>query len=690
MNDSEYGFLFKPNGNEEQGPSNSGEEIFSDDTIAQALARELGQNSLDAIAKDDAWPVTMVFELHRMKVEDIPDVNNLRRHLRAALGRYPDSPRLQEAVKTLDGECIDVLRVGDYGTKGLSGSESIADSGSVLTALTRGSGVSVGKTDAGGSFGIGKSVGILSSLVRTEFWTTRTPDSDETVFAGCTQLTTHQVPGSDDPRQLLGPMGTYTLLSDMQDYRYLRDPAPLGPFSQRTEPGTDVYIIGYSAAGDDPRLEQIRDAMIDNFMAAIMRGHLVVDGVTDKGRGWHLDSGSLKRVIDSIPDPERRTVMQAFHNALLQPPVVRNDSRLGEMKLYINIDDSLPRKLNTIVMRKPLMKVRAYTNTSITAKYAAVLECSSPQGNRILRGMEPVRHDDWQAARDKQNGKAVLRSIKKFILEELRKRVRRELGDEITIKGLNTLLPSELQIDGNPDRHGVRASNGPGSERESASLQGRETTPEPVANTGGKSVNITLTKPAVTDEDGSPASTGRQRGWTGQARQARRRHPGHGTVRRRGLRHRREQSVHALLVRREKRRLHPRAALEERRYGKGSAPAHGRARRHIRQLHAAHRDGGGHQRRDPTPARRQGRKHFHRESDKQTPHQAAGAYQGRHPSSTGGEVTWPRHHSQSLCSATDKERNATSPPSGASATSPSHPAPRMSPFIFESSMTTPI
>ena len=96
-----------------------------------------------------------------------------------------------------------MLRVSDYNTKGLAGSESIADSGSVLTALTRGSGVSVGKTDAGGSFGIGKSVGILSSLVRTEFWTTRTPGSDETVFAGCTQLTTHRTPGSHDPRQLL-------------------------------------------------------------------------------------------------------------------------------------------------------------------------------------------------------------------------------------------------------------------------------------------------------------------------------------------------------------------------------------------------------------------------------------------------------------------------------------------------------
>lgn len=512
MSDNEYGFLFKPNGNEEQGPSNSGEEIFSDDTAAQALARELGQNSLDAIAKDGAWPVTMVFELHRMKVSDIPDVNNLKRHLRAALTRYPDSPRLQQAVSTLESEFVDVLRVGDYGTKGLSGSESIASKGSVLTALTRGSGVSVGKTDAGGSFGIGKSVGILSSLVRTEFWTTRTPGSDETVFAGCTQLTTHQTPNSDDPRKLLGPMGTYTRLSDTEDYHYLRGPAPFGPFPQRTKPGTDVYIVGYSAASDDPKLEQIRDAMIDNFMAAIMRGHLVVEGITDKGRGWHLNSDNLKRVIDMTPDTEHRTIMQAFHNALLQPPIIKEDKRLGEMKLFVNIDDSLPRKLNTIVMRKPLMKVRTYTNTSITAKYAAVLECSSPQGNRILRGMEPVRHDDWQEARDKENGQAVLRSIKKFILEELRKRVRQELGDEITIKGLNTLLPLELQIDGNLDRHGVQATNGPGSERESASLQGRESAPEQVSNTGGKSVSITLTKPAVSDGSGGNVSTGRQRG----------------------------------------------------------------------------------------------------------------------------------------------------------------------------------
>ncbi len=222
--------------------------------------------------------------------------------------------------------------------------------------------------------------------------------------------------------------------------------------------------------------------MIDNFMAAIMRGHLVVEGMTDKGR-WRLASDNLKHAIDSIPDPERRTVMQAFHNALLQTPIVRKDSRLGEMKLYINVDDALPRKLNTVVMRKPLMKVHTYTNTSIAAKYAAVLECSSPEGNRILRGMEPVRHDDWQAARDKENGKAVLRSIKKFILEELRSRVRRELGDEITIKGSTPFYRPNCRLTATPTATGsvpptVREANAnPPPCRDARPIPNRSPTP---------------------------------------------------------------------------------------------------------------------------------------------------------------------------------------------------------------------
>ena len=513
INDKEYGFLFKPNGNTDQGPSDAGEENFNGSSVARALARELGQNSLDAIAREDGWPVRMEFELRRMPVKDIPDVDSLRRHLMASLDSYGDSPRLRHAVEALDGEEISVLRVGDYGTKGLEGGESILDASSTLNALTRGSGVSVGKTDAGGSFGIGKAVGLLASRIRTEFWTTRTRSSDTTVFAGCCQLTTHHNPASDSPLDRLGPMGTYTRLDDGTDYHYLRSPGPLGPFGERVEPGTDVYIMGYVDADEDPRLERVRDALIDNFMAAIMRGHLVAVGVNDDGEVWTLDRDHLKQAIDSITDRDVRTELNAFHNALLQEPVVTTDPLLGEMRLYINIDDQLPRRLNTVAMRRPLMKVCTFEHRSIPVRYAAVLECSSPQGNRILRDMEPVQHNKWIESK-RPEGRKVLKAIKTFIRDELRRRVGQELGEEIRIKGLNTLLPAGLSFDGDMSPRGGRPTNGPGTIKESASTQGAEQHAQPATEDKPQSVRVSLMEPAVATGDGDQASTGRKRGGT--------------------------------------------------------------------------------------------------------------------------------------------------------------------------------
>lgn len=517
MNNADYGFLFKPAGNEQQGPANPSEEIFKGRTShAQALCRELGQNSLDAVfPQDNRTPVRMEFQLKRMRVTDIPDIESLKRHFQSSSARYPDDPGLNTALKTLSSEYVNVLRVGDYGTTGLTGSESIKDHNSALAALTRGSGVSVGKTDEGGSYGIGKSVGLLTSLSRTEFWTTRPHDSDKTIFAGCSQMTTHQNPNTDDPLDQLGPMGIYTSTADSRDYHYSRDIEHLGPFPTRTAAGTDVYIIGYSEASSDPRLLDIRNAMIDNFMAAIMRGRLEVAGQGEQGDSWTLDSSTLKQTIDTIMDNEQKVTMRAFYQALCETPIVKEDALLGEMKLYVNIDDSLPKKLNTIAMRAPLMKVSTYRNTSIFAKYAAVLECSSPKGNHILRGMEPVSHDAWQENRDPQNGKAAISTIKNFIRKELQKCVRRELGEEMRIKGLNTLLPAELQIRGDITQHAGRPSNGPGSEKESSSLQGKPAKSQTAGSTSGKSVHISLSESAVAGQGEAEVSTGQNRGGSG-------------------------------------------------------------------------------------------------------------------------------------------------------------------------------
>lgn len=518
MNNDDYGFMFKPAGNEQQGPANPSEEIFKGRTSpAEALCRELGQNSLDAaFPQDGRATVKMAFQLQRMRVADIPDVENLRRHFRSSLDSYPDDPGLKETLRTLSGEFVDVLRVGDYGTTGLTGSESLtSDRDSALAALTRGSGVSVGKTTEGGSFGIGKSVGLLTSLARTEFWTTRPHDTLETIYAGCAQMTTHQNPENGNPLDRCESMGIYTSTADRQDYHYLRSNKPFGPFPARTESGTDLYIIGYTEAASDPKLLDVRNAMIDNFMAAIMRGRLEISGQGEQSNGWTLNAATLKQTISTVRNNGQRTTMQAFYRALCEKPIVRDDKLLGEMKLYVNIDDTLPKKLNTIAMRAPLMKVSAYRNNSISAKYAAVLECSSPKGNRILRGMEPVSHDTWQENRDRENGKAAIATIKNFIREELRKQIKQELGEEMHIKGLNTLLPSELQIRGNITNHTGRPANGPGSERESATLRGKPAKEQTTENTEDKSVHLSLSEPAIAGQGDAQVSTGQNRGGSG-------------------------------------------------------------------------------------------------------------------------------------------------------------------------------
>ena len=63
------------------------------------------------------------------------------------------------AHETAQQKSIPVLRIGDYGTKGLAGSESIDDPKSSLSALTRGAGISADDGSRGGSFGIGSAVG---------------------------------------------------------------------------------------------------------------------------------------------------------------------------------------------------------------------------------------------------------------------------------------------------------------------------------------------------------------------------------------------------------------------------------------------------------------------------------------------------------------------------------------------------
>jgi hypothetical protein len=503
MSSAEFGFYFEEAGRgPAQGAIDPAEQFFEGSMAEESLARETGQNSTDHPAGNG--PVTMVFEMASMPVEEIPGIEGLRAHIDAAelqtSGRQGHD-RMRQAKETARHTHVQVLRVGDYNTTGLTGTESIDDPHSALSALTRGAGISANDGSRGGSFGIGSAVGPMASDLCTVLYTSMTKDSSDVVFAGSCRLASHR--DTDGTWRVAN--GFFTDLGDQKDFRYLRNPSPLGPFEQRTEPGTDLYVLAYRKAADDPTLEHIKVAFLNNFLVAIHRGDLIVKGVTEAGT-WELNQETLAHHVHSHPE------VSAFYRAIQDPTPIHEDSaRFGRISLYVNVDDSLDRTLHTITMRRPHMKIDTFRHTSIPAKYAAVLECADEKGNTLLRKLEPPQHHEWDAGRAR-GGAAALKELKDFVRDGLRSRVKQELGDNVEIKGLERFLPAVVFEDsGSGTAEGGRPADGQGTDEESSTVHGADGEPRPAFNKGRRSVRVGVRTAA--DSDGDAVSRkGKDRG----------------------------------------------------------------------------------------------------------------------------------------------------------------------------------
>lgn len=460
-----FGFYFEKAGRgPAQGAVHPAAQFFEGSDLEVSLARETAQNAIDAAI--GSGPVTMVFDLREMTTEQLPGIHGLRPHfesvVRATDGKHGNEAMVR-ALEASRSESLPVLRISDYGTKGLHGSESTESHDSPLSALTRGAGISANDGVRGGSFGIGSAVGPLASDLCTVFYTSLPSDpvNAEVVFAGYSQLASHKDANGD----WRTADGFFTEL-DNQNFHYLRNPGAFGPFPLREEPGTDIYIPAYRMASKDPFLHKIRDAFVLNFMVAIDRDRLIVHGYTENGN-WTLDSSTLESYA------EKSSEALARYRAIKDPePIIEEHKGLGEIRLYINIDDSLDRSYHTITMRAPLMKIETYKHTSISTKYAAVFECSSPKGNKLLRDLEPPEHTKWDPGRA-DHGEKYVRYIKKFIKDGLKSRIKHQVGDQLEIKGLERYLPSELLGPATYKRGGSKPVLGDGSDQESSTVQGK-------------------------------------------------------------------------------------------------------------------------------------------------------------------------------------------------------------------------
>lgn len=504
-----YGFYFEKQGKSGyQGPIDPAQQYFEGSHADHAVVRETIQNTLDNPGENNEGPIRMEFELATMRTEDIPGIEKLRESLNAVANQTKKQQGNERMVMAADLAMLDeipVLRISDYNTTGLTGRETITAEESPLSRLTRAQGGS-NDDERGGSFGIGSAAGPSASNLCTVFYTSMPEDTGNTVMAGYSRLATHELDGTRYRAD-----GYFTRLDLEDDFEYYRPAIKFDPFSERNEAGTDIYILGYRMADSDPELERVRDAVIDNFMTAIERGRIVVDGIAN-GNRWSLNAETLQGFA------QRRPEAHAFYVALKDSEpaegVIKN---VGKVKLYVNIDDRLDKKLHTITMRTPLMKIDTFKHNSISAKYAAVLMCETAEGNKYLRGLEPPQHHCWDAARDSVYGKSVIDKLKRFVRNALKERVAEEIGDLVVIDGLSRFLPTDTTSDttsGNPAVP-TSESGATGTEVESSTVTGDSTSSKPAITPPGKKVRVNV-RPSATSEGDKGTKKGKNTGGSGK------------------------------------------------------------------------------------------------------------------------------------------------------------------------------
>lgn len=401
-------------GGTSQGLNDAGVENFQGDVNVH-LSRECGQNTGDA---PGVGVETVRLEFQRISVpaSDIPAFDNLRGTLNACLAKWGHDSKAREffesAIDAASVNSIPVLRVSDYGTTGLTGSDT--DERSRWFALVKSQGVSVKDAIAGGSFGIGKSSPFAASRVRTVFYGTRT-ESGEVALQGVSRLVTHK---RSDGRltQGVGFIGSYDADGGEGGepvFRAQRRETDIPPLFRRTEPGTDIWIIGYrdSQGWEDALTKSI----LTNFWPAIHQG-----SIEFRVANQLISRGNLEHLITQHSGTEDFEAHHYYRTILGQPITSRLRS-VGDCELYLSTGDAaLPKKV--CMARQSGMRIYDYQPRACRVPFSGLFICKDRSGNTLLRSMEPPKHDTWDPKRIEGNiGKAALDEIKLWIREEVKK-----------------------------------------------------------------------------------------------------------------------------------------------------------------------------------------------------------------------------------------------------------------------------
>ena len=407
----------------------------------RSLAREICQNSLDA-RLDPGKPVKVDFSLSYISSGDIKQFDSLRDAFKSCRSFWREQGNKKtvdfftRALKRSESDKIPMLRISDFNTTGLTGSDK--EYNSPWQNLVKASGVSSKGGSSGGSFGIGKSAPFACSDFRTVFYSTL-DNKGLKAFQGVARLVSFRqknIFGLDSDSMTTG-MGFY---GDTRKNAAIPECISLDRKFRRRTSGTDVFIVAFSE-GKNWRDDIIR-AVLSEFLISVFQDDLVVS-VGDA----EISSKTLPALVEQYREviPEVFNYYQAMtsENAVV---IIERFQDLGMIELHLLIQKDLHRKI--LMSRSSGMKIFDQNRISGTIFFAGVCILKDEKINAYFREMENPQHDAWEPERHsnpsaaKKNKQALYKRLKDIVQQY----GMQTTLEEVDAEGMGEFLPDDEGI----------------------------------------------------------------------------------------------------------------------------------------------------------------------------------------------------------------------------------------------------
>lgn len=436
-------------GGSSEGLNDAGVETFKND-IYESLAKEIIQNSVDA-RLDKTKPVIIKFEQSKFDIQSFPNHKQYRNILKDCLETWKENQKtrtfFERALNSIDNGSINILKISDFNTTGLTGSKDLKNMNSNWVGLVKSTGNSNKTMGDGGAFGIGKNAPFACSSIRTVFYSTLDKDGIK-AFQGVTRL----VSRTSSNQEFRGT-GFYGDTNNDNAPIYDEEIKKLDfynhSFFSRNETGTDVFI--YDVLLEESWTSKIIQSALRNFFVAIFNGSLIVEvGKTI------IRSENILQIIKEQSDDENY-LPYLYYLAMTEGEKFPKEgyeyaSAYDGIELYLLEGKDYPKQI--AMFRKIGMRIFDKKNFRGATNFIGVFYSTGTDVNQKLSEMEPAAHDKWEyqrsqdyVGRESFNSKKYLNGIYEWMKKCVRSLVEFSEEEALDFEGAGQYLPIDRETD---------------------------------------------------------------------------------------------------------------------------------------------------------------------------------------------------------------------------------------------------